>query len=356
MREVVEFHPVDVQRHAVEHHLLIGHPILHLHQSLAVAHTFHFFRHLLVGDKVHTLLDGAYSILVEQDFRLIVEIFVANAMREIVARQFLDAVFNHVTNHQHDKKRQSEIAEFLLEKETHHRGKHHRQPGGNAQIQLLHQFAIFLLRHIQVEVAVNIFLQHTATVNQVAVVFRIVFLQVHISHLIPVGILTANLGLEPLDRGSKQFTMLRIFLHKIENEGGVEFKHIADKLIAVAEIVAYAVGNGGLVHDSAQRSEGTQHLVERLQILCAQCGHHFGQDVRTHQIVASVASRAVGDGREHLHLILILLGGGASGRRCQILKRRLQIGERNATAAHYVLKQEFGRDYTHIRLDVLIEA
>ena len=194
-------------------------------------------------------------------------------MGEIIAREFFDAVFNHITDDQHDKKRQGEIAEFLLEKETHHGGKHHCQPGSNAQVELLHQFAIFSLRHIEVEIAVDIFFEHATSKHHVPVALVVGSLQVEVAHRGAVMIFGLNFFTEQFDGGGIERLLLLMLEQEIEQFGGIEFHHIAHKFVAIAVIVSGFSVDGGLVHDGAQIAVGFEHGLISEHKLHAQHGH-----------------------------------------------------------------------------------
>lgn len=161
----VQFAAVDMDGLAVEDDLLVGNPVLGLQQRRPAAEAHHLRRHLLLGEKIHPLLDPADRLLLDPHGRLVVEIATADAVGEIVAHEILDAVLEHVAYYERDEKRGREVAETLLEREADYRGEDHRQASGDAVVELFDDHPVAFLGSLEKQRAFDVFLQDARAEN-----------------------------------------------------------------------------------------------------------------------------------------------------------------------------------------------
>ena len=97
------------------------------------------------------------------------------AVHEIVAGEFLDAVFEHIADDQRHEERHGEVAVFLLEGKGDGGGENHGDAGGDAEGDLFRHGAVFFTVGIQEQVVLHVGLQHAQAVESGAVAVGTVF-------------------------------------------------------------------------------------------------------------------------------------------------------------------------------------
>lgn len=175
--------PVDVDGLAVEDDLLGGDvAALDISEMRAVAQCHHVRPYLFWLYEIDSLLQPAQFGFLVDDLRLVVEVLAPDPVGEIVTHQLFDAVFQHVADDQRDEKRKGQRAELPLEGEAHHRGEKHRDPGGDAEIELFHDHPVPALRGAEVKVALDVFLQNAEPVDEYPVVQTVILPDLRIAH------------------------------------------------------------------------------------------------------------------------------------------------------------------------------
>ena len=95
-------------------------------------------------------------------------------MGEIIAHQFLDAVFHHIADDQGKKQWPGDVTEFHLAEPGYGRGENHCDAGGQAVVKLFHCHPVLFLVEAYEQVAFHKFLEHSVVVNEFSVCLGVI--------------------------------------------------------------------------------------------------------------------------------------------------------------------------------------
>lgn len=283
------------------------------------------------------------------DLRFVVEVLAADTMGEIVAHQLLDAVFQHVTDDEGDEQRKRQRAELPLEGEAHDGGEEHRDPGGDAEVELFHDHAVPPLRGAEVEVALDVFLQGAEAMNEYAVVRTVPFPDrrvAHSRHVLP------DPAVER-DRLAGQLIQLPD-PQPLDEFKNMPARDVAEKFVTAKVHPHHTVWDCRSVDDRTQPDIFLANLPRVGDEAFAQ-GFRVRADAVLLDVGQLVTQGAFDDGREHLDLVLIVGDQGAGRVRGHPGEGLADAGKRHSRAFGDLPEQEDRSYQTDVRLDILVE-